>query len=202
MKFTEREKVVVLLAPLAIVLGGYAWWYNVFQRPKSQAVEQAYQAAVAAQPKPIDLLEQQARKKKLDREVEELRKQKADLDSQAAVAAGREVDSRRRIENEKRLGTLLRKHGLQIVDEGLVGKSNQAKLPASVIEALGRFGKSSTQQTAQVRRLRLAGTFIDVLAAVGELAAMKTPPGVPISLSMAEADTLESQRDWTLLVWI
>ena len=61
---------------------------------------------------------------------------------------------------------LLRKHGLEVVDEGLAGNADQAKLPASVTEALGRFGKSSAQPTAQVRRLRLAGTFIDVLAAI------------------------------------
>ena len=106
MKFTEREKLVILLAPLAIVLGGYAWWYNIFQRPKSLAAEQAYQTAVTAQPRPIDFVEEQVRKKKLDREVEELQKQKVDLDTQAAVAAGREVDARRRIENEKQLGAV------------------------------------------------------------------------------------------------
>ncbi len=202
MKFAEREKIVVLLGPLAIVLAGYAWWYNIFQRPKSRAVELAYQAAVSAQPTPIAFRKEQDRKKDLDREVAELQKQKTELDAQAAVAAGREVDSRRRIENEKRLGGLLRSHGLQIVEEGLAGNAGQAKLPASVTEALGRFGKSSAQSTAQVRRLRFAGKFIDVLAAIRELAAMETPPGVPISLSMAEADTQEPQRVWTLLVWI
>jgi len=91
---------------------------------------------------------------------------------------------------------------LQIVDEGLAGNADQAKLPASVVEALGRFGKAAAQPAAQVRRYRLAGTFGDVLAAVGELAALESPPGVPISLSMAEADAQESQRVWTLLVWI
>ncbi|MGA2255908.1 MAG: hypothetical protein ABSG53_14775 [Thermoguttaceae bacterium] len=88
------------------------------------------------------------------------------------------------------------------MDEGLAVHADQAKLPASVVEALGRFGKPSTQPTAQVRRLRLAGTFIDVLAAVGELAAMEGPPGVPISLSMAEADVQDPQRNWTFLVWM
>ncbi len=202
MKFTEREKIVILLLPLAIVLGGYAWWYNIFQRPKSLAVEQAHQAAVTAQPTPSDKLVQQAHKNLLDREIEELQKQKAELDGQAAVAAGREIDPRRRIENEKRLGGLLRKHGLEVVGEGFVLHANQAKLPASVGEALGRFGKPSMQPTAQIRRLQLAGTFIDVLAAVSELATMETPPGVPISLSMAEADLQDPQRNWTLLVWM
>jgi len=131
-----------------------------------------------------------------------LQKQKEDLDSQVAVAAGREVDSRRRIENENLLGALLRRHGLQIVDEGLVGNTSQARLPFSVTEALARFGKSTAQQTAQVRRLKISGTYNEVLAAMGELAAMDTPPGVPISLSMAEADIQEVQRTWTLLVWI
>ncbi len=202
MKFTEREKIVLLLVPLAIVLGGYAWWHNIFQQPKSLAVEQSHQAALTAQPSPSEKFVQQVRKKILDREVEELQKQKADLEGQAAVAAGREVDPRRRIEKEKLLGALLRKHGLEVLDEGLVVRAEQAKLPASVVEALGRFGKPSTQPTAQVRRLRLAGTFIDVLAAAGELAAMESPPGVPVSLSMAEADVQDPQLDWTLLIWM
>jgi hypothetical protein len=202
MKFTDREKLLILIAPLVLVLGGYGWWYNIFQRPKSIAIEQAHTGALAAQPKPSELLAQQSRKKMLDREFAGLQKQKEDLDSQVAVAAGREVDSRRRIENENLLGALLRRHGLQIVDEGLVGNTSQARLPFSVTEALARFGKSTAQQTAQVRRLKISGTYNEVLAAMGELAAMDTPPGVPISLSMAEADIQEVQRTWTLLVWI
>ena len=100
MKLTEREKLLILLAPLAIILACYGWWYNIFQRPKSLAIEQAHQAAVAAQPTPSDLLAQQSRKKMLDREVAGLQKQKDGLDVQAAAATGREADSRRRIENE------------------------------------------------------------------------------------------------------
>ena len=135
MKFTEREKIVVLLLPLAIVLGGYAWWYDIFQRPKSLAVEQTYQAALTAQPTPSNKLVQQARKKLLDREVEELQKQKADLDGQAAVAAGREVDPRRRIEKEKLLGALLRKTRIG----GCGRRSCRRRQPGEV----ARFGSRS-----------------------------------------------------------
>jgi len=200
MKLTDREKIVVLLAPLAIVLGGYGWWYNVFQRPKMQTAERDYEAAVAAQVKPLDMLEQQTRKKLLDRELDAIKKQKAQLDSLAATAAGHEADPVRRIEAEKQLGDLLRRHGLQLVEEGLAAQASQNKLPGSLAEAVGRFGKPTTARTAQVRRLRLSGTFMNVLAAVRELAALEAPPGVPISLSMSEADSQADYRTWTLLV--
>ena len=46
MKLTDREKLLLLVAPVAIILAGYASWFNLFQRAKLQAVTSAYQAAV------------------------------------------------------------------------------------------------------------------------------------------------------------
>jgi hypothetical protein len=200
MKLSDRDKIALFLAPLAIVLGGYVAWFNVFERPKVQAAASEHEAAVAAQASPEAILQQQLRGGSLNRVIETLTKNKTRLEALAAAAAGHDADPVRRMEAEKAFGSLLRRHGLEVVEECMPGQAEQGKLPGSLAEALGRFGKPAAPQAVQVRRLRLSGSFMGVLAAIRELAALDVPPSVPISLSMSEADSQDGHRTWTLVV--
>ena len=203
MKLTDREKVVLILAPVAVILGGYAWWFNLFHRQKVQEAQRAYDAAVAVQVRPTDLLQQKGRSIKLQREVDDLQRQESLLKAEAAAVCGRSADPLRRIDAERQLTELLRRHQLQLMDEAPAGKEGEAKLPGSLAEALGRFAEQGSRDGGgQVRRVRLTGRFLDLLAAMEELAKTDNPPGIPIRLTMADADADGQQRSWTLLVWM
>ena len=60
MKLSPRERLLVLLLPLTVVLGGYAWWFNVFQRPKMAEFQKDHSAAAANAVSPVTLMEQRA----------------------------------------------------------------------------------------------------------------------------------------------
>ena len=205
MKLTDREKIILLLAPLAVVLGAYAWWFNLFVRAKFSAAQQAYEAAVAGQVSPTALVQEQARKTALQGEIDELQKQKTALESRAAGIAGQKTDALRGIQAEQQLTELFQRHALRLIEEGPGVQHGAAALPGSLAEAIGRVagtGKPPAEAARQVRRLRLAGRYPDLLAALRELAQAEHPPGIPLSVTMAEADVDVEQRSWTLLIWM
>jgi hypothetical protein len=202
MKLTERERLIVLLGPLAIILLGYAWWFNLFARPKLRAAQESYQQALAGRVGPLELPAQQAANAVLQREVDTLEKHKADLDAQAAEVCGHTIDPLRRIDSEHDLTDLFQRHGVQLVATGPASGGGAAKLPKSLSEAIERLGPRSRENSVQVRSLRLSGRFMDVLDAVRELSRAEASPVIPISLTMAEADLSADDRQWTLLVWM
>jgi hypothetical protein len=202
MKLTDRERLVLLLLPPALVLGGYSWWFNLFERPKLNQVEKEHRDVAAKQVSPAEVLQHQAVAARLQREVEELTDQKRRLQAEAAEIAGNVGEPAKRITAAHELTELFRRHGLHVVEEGLAKQGTDLKLPKSVTDAIGRLGTVSRERLGQVRCWRLAGRFADLRAAMQELAQQSAPPGIPVGLTMAEADVTVPQRHWTLFVWM
>lgn len=217
MKLTDREKLLLLVAPVAVILAGYASWFNLFQRAKLQATVAAYQAAAdeAAKISRYDAENAARLNRNLSGEVSRLEKQKQELEARADAVLGHTVDAQQRIAAGGRLTELFARHGLQVLEEGPAVKGGENKLPQSLAGALDRLGKdrgrktqattraaapAATPETNQVRRFQLVGRYLDLMEAIQELARANDPPGVPIRLAMAEAEADVSGRSWTLWV--
>ena len=163
------------------------------QRAKLQAITGAYQAAVDEFDKigPYDAANAARRNRNLTDEVRRRAKRKQELESRADAVLGHAVDPQRRIQAGGQLTELFSGHGLQVLHEEPAVKGDETKLPRSLAGAIDRLDKDrgrKTQETAQVRRLQLLGRYVDLMEAVEELAQADNPPGVPIRLTMAEAD--------------
>jgi hypothetical protein len=205
MKLSDREKLLLLVAPVAVILAGYASWFNLFERAKLQAILSAHEAAVAGEPKPFELRSETARNAALARDVARWVKQKQELEARADAALGQAVDPQWRIQAGGQLTALFSAHGLQVLHEEPAVTRTESKLPRSLAMALARLGKGRSRKTSestQVRRLQLVGRYVDLMEAVEELAQADNPPGVPIRLAMAEADADADVRSWTLWVWM
>jgi hypothetical protein len=202
MKLSDRERLVVLWLPLALILGGYTWWFNLVQRPRINQVEKVYREIAAKPVSAAEVLTFQARVTQLTHELDALAQQKSRLQAEAAEITGRVVDPRKRILAEQQLSDLFRQHGLQVLEQGPAKQAGDLKLPKAVTDALGRFGEVNREKLGQVLCWRLAGRFADVRTAVQELARQEAPPGIAIGLIMAEADVTVSGRQWTLFVWM
>ncbi len=207
MKLTDREKLLLLVAPVAIILAGYASWFNLFQRAKLQAVTSAYQAAVDEFDKigPYDAANAARHNRNLTDEVSRREKQKQELEARADAVLGHAVDPQRRIHAGGQLTELFSGHGLQVLHEEPAVMRDETKLPRSLARAIVRLGKDrgrKTQETAQIRCLQMVGRYVDLMAAVQELAQADDAPGVPVRLTMAEADAAAEARSWTLWVWM
>ncbi len=207
MTLSDREKLLLLVAPMAVILAGYASWFNLFERAKLQAITGAYQAAVDEFDKigPYDAANAARRNRNLTDEVRRWAKRKQELESRADAVLGHSVDPQRRIQAGGQLTELFSGHGLLVLHEEPAVKGNETKLPRSLAGAINRLDKDrgrKTRETTQVRRLQLLGRYVDLMEAVEELAQADNPPGVPIRLAMAEADADAEGRSWTLWVWM
>ena len=219
MRLTEREKTILPFLPVVAMLLSYSWWFTTEQRPKVQKAQEGYRQAVAKQVRSFDLMRRQGEVDSLRRDVAALETQKADLERGEAEMTGTKSPALRHAHN-RALNELLERHHLKLVEESPVSRGNGAKLPKSVSEVLGRIAQASQSPPAgktaraaapkpaspdknvQVRSLRFTGRFVDVLAAIKELSQNQDPPGIPIALSMAEANLLTELRQWTMLVWM
>ncbi|MCL4207048.1 MAG: hypothetical protein KJ000_31585 [Pirellulaceae bacterium] len=204
MKLSPRERLLVLLLPLTIVLAGYAWWFNMFQRPKMAKIQKDHAAASAAAIEPIALMEQRAALAQIRREVQALEDRRAAQRQEAGQLSGTRPDPLQTHQAAEELTAVFRRHRLKLIEEAPAGRGDAGRLPKALTDAVSRLGPAPPSGSEQVRSFKLSGRFLDLLAAVRELTDDDTPPGVPIGLSMDEVDsTWQSEnRVWTLLVWM
>jgi hypothetical protein len=202
MKITEREKLVLTLLPLAIILGGYAWWFNMFERHRLAKVDADYDRAVAAAVRPLDVMEQRTTVAVLRREIESLKTQNKELEERRLRTLGELAGPQKRMQATGELTGLFERYGLQIIEECPAGKEHGAQLPKSMMEAFGRLAGPAKPAAGRVRCMHFTGRYLDVLAALDDIALDETPPAIPVGLTMSEADANGDVRSWTLLVWM
>jgi len=219
MKLTARERKLVFVLPAIFVAVGYGWWYGFSLRPREVQARRDYEAAVAGAVPESAVAQQQAAFAKLQQQMKELTAAKTRLDADAATLAGHAVRAAARLEANQKLASVFRRHHLHLIEESdsaaREGSPAAAKLPTSLTEAQKRLepkdkhgaavnetAADKAARSAQLRTYKLVGQFIDVLAAVSELADQAAPPGVPLSLSMAAAEGDSPQQTWTLVIWM
>ena len=201
MKLTDREKLVLPILPFGIVMGVFSWWFNLVQRPRLVAAQHEHREALAHQVSPAQLARQQMEVTRWTHELEGLEKQKAALDRQAGELCGQLAAESRHL-HARQLNDLLARHGLELLDESPTVRGAQVQLPKSLADALERLQAAPQAKLTQVRCLRFSGRFMQVLEAIRELAQSPSPPGIPISLTMTEANPAAALRTWTLVVWM
>lgn len=204
MKLSPRERLLVLLLPSVAVLGSYAWWFNMVQRPRLATLQKDYAAAVAGAVQRITVLEQRAELAKTQREVAALEQRQSDLQRQAHDLSCSYLDPQQRHHVEEQLTAVFQRHRLRLIEEAPAGKGEAGKLPRALTEAVSRLGPAPTSSSEHVRTFKLSGSFLDLLHAVQDLSESETAPGVPIGVNMDEVDQewQSESRVWTLLVWM
>jgi len=203
MKLTEREQILVTLLPAAVIVAGYVWLSPMFSSGKPLGTlrdeyAQAEQDAVRS----LELAAQRAQVATLKQQIAELEKEKRELESRMAETCGQLAGSRKRMRSLEALTGLFQRHRLAIVEDCPAEEGHDARLPAPMAEATGRLLGGSPQRAGQVRCIHFVGRYMDVLAALEELAAEQPPAAVPVGLSMSEADVESELREWALFVWL
>jgi chromosome segregation ATPase len=200
MKLTNRERLLLPVMPVAVILAGFAWWFNAYQRPGLDAARSEYDQALAHQVRPPELAMQETSIRRTEQELARLEQQQTDLNRQADAFRG-EMDDRVRHVRARELNQMLVRHGLVLIEERPSVGNAPAKLPRSLAEALNKLKKSPVENS-HFRTLRLAGRFAEVRAAIRELADSPNPPGVPVSVTMDEARPTTDLHTWTLVLWM
>jgi len=202
MKLTDREKIILTLLPLALILGGYAWWFNMFERHKLAKVQGEYDQAAKAAVRPIDVMNRKADVLGLEGEIEILTSENRELEQRVEQVCGTLTGAQRRMRAIDELTVLFDRHRLAIVEECPADQGKHKELPTSMAEATSRLMGSAKGRAGRVRCVHFAGRYADVLAALEEIAADETPAAIPVGLTMSEGDVAAELRKWTLLVWM
>lgn len=204
MKLSARERKLMFVLPAIAVLAVYGWWYRFYRQPVVEQAQKDHDRAIAGAASREAVAQQQTALAQLQREVKELDQAKARLDRDVAATRMSEIPAAGRLDADQALTSLLRRHHLELIAEEQQQQANTltAKLPASLLEAFKKLGQKDIDKTGQSRTYKFAGHFLDVMQAVDDLAEDSTRVGVPISLTMAEAEGESKQRTWTLVIWM
>ena len=126
MKLSHRERLLVLLLPLTVVLGGYAWWFNVFQRPKMAEIQKDHSAAAANAVSPVTLMEQRAALAQAQRGFQALEERRAALRQEAGQLSGTRPDPDQTHRAEEELTAIFQRHRLRLIEEGPAARARPA----------------------------------------------------------------------------
>jgi hypothetical protein len=199
---SNREKILVMVAPAVLVVIAYTWWFGVVGKSKLlfQGFRELDKAEKAA-PAPEQFREPEMQRARLMRELDKYQKEQAvarqTWDALAAACANPDM----RNERIEKLTTLLAQHHLTLVDDGEADSSQGGSAP----KALDALGKLLTEKAKnlkpQLRQLHFRGNYVDVHALLQDLSRGEVV-AVPVGLTMKPAMDGTPKREWTMLVWI
>jgi hypothetical protein len=194
----DREKLILMALPLLMVVIAYGLLVNWRNSSHLAAAEREWAAVEAAQPKPHDLAALQSSLGLLRNETGVLKTKLDDLTNQKTELAQASASSQNQIETVSRLTELVTRRGLKVVDQEIASTSAQTLLPKSLIDARKRIS-SDTTSSPVVWKVRLIGGYRQIGEVLRDFSDQDLG-GVPIGLTMAEAQPEHSVRVWTLTV--
>jgi hypothetical protein len=199
---SNREKILLIVAPAVLVVIAYTWWFGVVDKSKRlfQVLKELDKAEKAA-PAPEQFREPEMQRAMLMRELEKYQKEQTvarqTWDALAAACANPDM----RNERIEKLTTLLAQHHLTLVDDGESNASSGGSTPKA-LDALGKLlTENAKNLKPQLRQLHFSGNYVDVHALLQDLSRGEVV-AVPVGLTMKPATDGTAKREWTMLVWI
>jgi len=202
MKLNQREKLVVLLLPTLVIFAGYGWF---FFQPKFAAWKTAHNAVADALSKAPALQDKvlltQAKVSLANRRLQKLESDKKAAMKAWDLAAAHCTDSGLRNERIEKVNGLLAHRGLRVIEDAEAEAGKDGKVAPAVEGLCKELASMSAQLKPQLRKVRMMGTYLDVLGALDDLA-NREMVAIPVGLMMKEAHLDHNVREWVLLVWI
>jgi hypothetical protein len=202
MKLTEREKVMVLVLPAVLIFTIYGWF---FYPAKHNALTKALAAVEDARAKEPELqnkvLVTQARVGIATQGLQDLERQKSNARLAWEAATAHCTDPALRAERIERLNLILKRQGLHVVEDVEAEASRDSTVAAAVQALCDELAAMSAKHKPQLRKVRMYGTYLNVLAALDDLANREVV-AIPVGLMMKDAYPGYTLHEWVLLVWI
>ena len=198
MKSTREKVLLLVLAPLAVLVI-YSFLLSKKQTESLTRVEEQLKALRAKGDPQFQLMQKNAVIDQLDGKLVKLRADKGRLTEQWNQLIGVSQTPGRRNEKLERLTAVFKQYGLTVLEQAEA--EGKDRPPAALELVTKKFTENNTQNKPQMLRIRVAGSYTDLLGALKHLAAGE-PLVVPLGMTMKEASHMTELRDWTLVVWI
>jgi hypothetical protein len=203
LKLTDRDKVLALFLPAILVVTGYAYrfgWPRYSDLSKAQANQRNAEAQVPATT--VKLIQSRARLADLSREIQVAEAEQRRAHGAWLAATGLCPEHLRRNERIEQLTSVLQRCNLRLIEDGEVDLSRDLKITPTLEFLAKQMSETTGPRKPQLRRLRLAGRYLDLLAALDDLAGRSDVLAIPVSVALKEGVPGTAVREWTLLVWI
>jgi hypothetical protein len=202
MKLSPREKVIVLFLPAVLICAVYGWFfYPARQAAWTRAVDAMRDADAKSPGLKDQVLLTQAKLALANRGLQNLQSDKQRARQAWEQAAAHCTDPLLRNQRIANLNHLLALRGLRVIEDAEAVSGKDGKVPAAVEGLCQELASMSGQHKPQVRKVRMVGRYLDVLAALDDLATREMV-AIPVGLMMKEAPLNYIVREWVLLVWI
>jgi len=200
MNTAERQKMLKMILPSAVVVALYIWIFGTpIQSKLSEAAEAREKARLDA-PGAMELDLARQRMAMLKEHQHKLKTEKSEL-LQRLVACTAELGSGKgRTEKLQTVTSGLGRQGLTLLEDGKAGKEYEAVLSKTLEKELKSMDGAPPVDPV-LWRIRFLGRYLDVLHFMEDLFQESTPI-IPMGLSMEKADPGATYRVWSLLLWI
>lgn len=194
---TPRERLLIMLLPALIVVGGYVLLYA--RDKELEAARVGLEAARKAQVPYMDVLDAQEKVNVARAKLEDVKKEKADLDARwKQLSSVHEREAHDRNHTVKEVLRVLRERGLHSIEQSVADD----ELPPSFQSVLTQLNNGQPLQSSRrLLKVRVVGRYADVLEALESLRDSGSPV-IPIGISMSEVPPDTSYRSWIMLLWI
>lgn len=202
MRFTDRDKMLALVLPslfIGLVYGYFFLWGKQIELGKALASRD--DARLKSPGLRNQVMHADAQHKAADKSHKQLESEKQDAFAKWEAAIGRCSDPRERNHRVTRLNEVLSDRHLRLLEDTEADGTKDGQAHAA-LEALFKDTPSMpAREKPQLRKLRLVGRYLDVMAALTDLTDSEVI-AIPVGLAMKDASLKTSLREWTLMVWI
>lgn len=194
---TPRERLLIMLLPALIVVGGYVLVYA-----RDKELETARAGLEAARKSAVlytDVIDAQDKVDAARAKLDGLKKEKADLEARwKKLGSVNDRAAHDRNHTVKEVSRMLRDCGLHKIDESVADD----ELPPSFQSVLTQLnGGQLPQGSRRLLKVRVLGRYAEVLEAL-ELLRDSGSPVIPIGITMSDIRPDTPYRSWILLLWI
>lgn len=204
MKLSQRDKLIVVLVPALGIFTIYGWLIY----PRKQAAWTNTLAVVRDAQAKFPALHDKVMQTQAKVPIANSRLKSLENDKQQARqawerAAASCTDAKRRNERIEKLNRILAARKLRVIEdaEAEAEASKDGRL-APLVESLSQeLAAMSAQAKPHLRKVRMEGQYLDVLAALDDLA-NRDVVAIPVALTMKPGRLTSTLREWLLLVWI
>ena len=195
---TARDKLLLVVLPALLIVIVYAFAFTKTPLDRLRAITAQVEAERERAPKQLDIASEQARAKRLRRDLDKARAELQPLKEELGKLTSSWTNSTERLLGNDMLSSLWQKHGLLLQEQTVLTND------AAVTPALQQLADRARSTLGHGRypvlwEVRLQGGFLNMLDALDELSRSDIA-AVPVAMEMGDNARMPGKA-WKLRLW-
>jgi cell division protein FtsB len=195
MRSEERQKMLIILLPAALIVAFYVWFVNRGMQTELRSVRTELPSAQQQARAQSDLAAARAELGRLSREKERLEREVTQLEGELTARDCGSQDCRTE-GTPTALGDVLARHNVTLLEESPRQPGRPPRWFQSIQAASASQGQTGAPRQP-LSEVRLEGDYMSMLGVLRELSAVQAAT-IVVALNMKRAEEASSGFQWTL----